>query len=255
MLAELKEEAHRAYPTGKSDLVKYQNDEIETFAADGFSLAAVFKRQWFFISDDLELLKATIDRFDGRAAGPSLRDNASFQKSIAKMPRNYDSLAFAQMKTIIERLTAVFETTGQKIDPQQMAELKKIDAVAASTRMEGETMRDTIFVLKPDAGKREPLPRKSLAFTTADTLLYYASAIKHQKSIQLPDPALDTTGVLRYLDTLARGLKKEGLSIADFYSAFGPEAGFLVDWPSNAPSPSLLCTLDVKERPPRRRSS
>jgi hypothetical protein len=246
-LAPIKDAMHRTYPAGKSDILKYQTDQIETFTAENLVLATVFKRQWYFISNNLDLLKATIDRCDGRAQGASLGGDADFQLCVSKMPRQYDTLAFAKTRTLIDRISGVFEATGQKASAQQMAELKKIKAVAASTRLEDQKMRDRIFVLQSDVPKAETLAREALAFSSADTILFYSSLLKQRAGMELPDPALDTSGVLRYLQSLSEGLKKEGLSIADFHKAFGPEASVLVDWGAGTPSPAPLLVLDIKE--------
>src|SRR5437762_4568611 len=53
-------------PSTRHDRVSYQKHDIDLFIESAFSVAMVQDQDWFFASNDLEQLKAVLDRADGR---------------------------------------------------------------------------------------------------------------------------------------------------------------------------------------------
>ncbi len=245
--ADLKARVQAAWPAGKSDIIKHGEIEIETFSFANTVLATAFKHHWCLFADDLDLLKTTLDRMDAGADAKTLRSNAAFQKSLARLPKDLDALIFVQPGTVMDRLIGLLKATGQQVDTQQLEGMRNIAAVSGAIKLEGEQIRDAMFVLKPGSQKQSAMPRNSLAFTSTDTLIYYAGQLGKPASFKLPDPALDTTGVLRMLAEIKKSLDEQGLTLAGFTSAFSPEIGMAVDWTPNAPQPSLLLSMDVRD--------
>jgi hypothetical protein len=116
-----------------------------------------------------------------------------------------------------------------------------------ATKLDGEKIRDAFFVLKPGGEKAPPMAMNSLAFTSQQTLFYYATTFQPGAAPRLPDPSFDSTGVLQVLDSLRLSLEKQGLGFADFKAAFGPEFGVVIDWTAGAMQPKPLLVLDVKD--------
>jgi hypothetical protein len=248
LVAELKERVKSEFPSGRADIVKYGDVEIETFAANETTFGFAFKNRWLFVSDDLELLKSTLERLDGKSDGKgTLRENAAFKTAQGKMPRSADVFAFAQTQVFIERLLLLLSSSNLNVDAKQIEELKKIQAVAMATKLDGEKIRDAFFVLKPGGEKSPPMAMNSLAFTSPQTLFYYATAFQLGAAPRLPDPSLDTTGVLQALASLRLSLENQGLGFEDFKAAFGPEFGVVIDWTAGAMQPTPLLVLDVKD--------
>jgi len=248
LIADLKAKLKSQFPAGKSDIVKYNDVEIETFQIDDTLIASCFKHHWFFVSDDLDLLKATMDRLDGKGdAKTSLRENAAYKTSLAKLPDGADAICFVQPKTISDRLGTIMAVSNPNFDAKQLDELKKIQAIAAGMKFDGEKIRDAVYMLKPGGVKQSALARNSLAFTSPETLFYFATALDLTGAPKLPNPALDTTGILAVLSALQSVMEQQGLTYADFAASFGPELGTVVDWQSGAMQPSLLLSLDVKD--------
>lgn len=248
LLADVKTRAKSAFPSAKWDITKYETVEIETFQQGELLVAAAFKDRWYFVSDDLDLLKSTLDRLDGKNPGKDiLRDNAAYKASLAKLPPDSDAIIFVQAQSLMERLATLITASNPNVDPKQLDELKKIEAIAGGMKLDGEKIRDAIYVLKPGGGKQPSMARNSLAFTSPETLFYYAAALQLQQAPKLPDASLDTTGILGALDALRQAIGKRGLMFEDFKSAFGPELGAVMDWPALAMQPGLLLTLDVKD--------
>lgn len=248
LLADVKTKAKSAFPSAKWDIVKYGSSEIETFQQDEMLVASVFKNRWYFVSDDLDLLKSTLDRLDGKSPGKdTLRDNAAYKASLAKLPPNSGAMFFIRLQSLAERLVTLLTASNPNFDPKQLDELKKIQAIAGGMKLDGERIRDAIYVLKPGSGSQPLMARNSLAFTSPETLFYYAAVLNLQAAPKLPDAAFDTSGLLSALDTLRQAIEKQGLTFDGFKSAFGPEFGTVVDWAAGAMQPTLLLTLDVKD--------
>lgn len=248
LVSELKARVKKAFPLGKADIVKFGETEIETFVSSDMIFCYAFKSRWFFVSDDLELLKSTLGRLDGKAdPKTALRANADYKTALAKMPRNADALFFVQTRDFVERLVTLVSTANQNIDAQQLEEFKKTRAIAACTKLDGEKIRDAICVLRSGGGEKAPMVLNSLEFTSPQTLFYYATLFKIGSAPRLPDPSLDTTGVLQALDALRTAFKKQGLGLGDFNAAFGPEVGISIDWATGAMQPMPMLVLDIRD--------
>src|SRR4029077_2429183 len=53
-------------PSAKRDRISYQKHDIDVFTQAAFSIATAFDQDWFFAANDLEELKAVLDRADAR---------------------------------------------------------------------------------------------------------------------------------------------------------------------------------------------
>ena len=245
--------AQRAWPSGKSDIVRDGQIEIETFTYNYFSVAWTQRGDWVFITDDLDLLKTTLDRFDEkstRETQTSLRDNDHFRATLARMPMDFDVLTFIETRSLVDRLAnfiAAANPTAGAMQKQQFDEMRKIEAVAATTKLDGENLRDVMFVLKSGMEKHESLRRDSLAVSSTNTLIYNAAVMQRPANFQMPDASLDTTGIFKALQGLLQTFAAQGLSADDFWKTFGPENGVAIDWPAQAATPSLVAALDVRD--------
>jgi hypothetical protein len=244
---EWKEKLKSAYPSGKSDIVQYDSGEIETFQFEGNTVATTFRNHWFFVADDVDLLKATLDRLAGKGSGPVLRDDADYKSSVAKLPAESDGVLFIQPKTLVDRFVTLIAISDPAIDTKQLDEWKKVQAVSAGVKLDGEKIRDAVFIKEPIAAGAPAMARNSFAFTTPDTLLYFATLLHLDTAPRLPDPALDNTGVLAAIQLLVQSVQSKGLTYDDFKSTFGPEFGLVVDWPGGVIQPSPLFALDVRD--------
>ena len=86
----------------------------------------------------------------------------------------------------MERLISLLVAAGQKTDPSELDELKKLTGIAAATKLDGEQCRDTILVMRPGGAPEAPLSRAALAISSPATILYYAMALP-------PKPPIATT--------------------------------------------------------------
>ena len=232
-------------PAGKGDFTTYGEREIETFTDKDFTIAEVFCDGWYFISDDIELLQRTIDRLDGKNPATSLAASELYRQAIAPLPDKPDALLVAQTATIIERLADLAVAAGQKTDPKEFDELRKIKAIAATTKFDGKNCRDSIFVLRPGSESEPPLARSAMALSSPATLLYYAMRLP--ATLEISEDTAPMLAVLPGWDAFNQALFQNHLTLGDFPKAFGPEFGSLVDWAPDAESGSVLLALDVRD--------
>ena len=254
LLAKPKDALREKNPAGKADLVKYQDHSIETFATeDGKTVASVYLNDWYFISNDLPLLEATLDRVEHRApAGNAALDaDPDFKAVLAKMPANPATLIFAKPRVLFDRIFALAATAGQSMNEEQLAEVRKIKAIGATTSFDGGKLRDTIYSLAP--GHKQyggPLQLSALPLTSVDTLLFYAGVLQLPDHYELPaNPGASNPGAAGYalLGQYADQLKAQGLTMEGFNAAFGRELSLQLDWPAASSQPSLVLSLDVRD--------
>ncbi len=234
LIADGRQNLRQARPAGKADLVNYAGTEIETYTDKDLVIAEVFRDNWYFISNQLELLQATIDRYDGKpGSGEEFAASAPYLKSMAALPSDADLVLYAQVRVLADRLTTLVAAAGQKPDAPQLAALQQVEALSASVKMDGALLRDTVFVLMPQTGQPTTMPRRSLALTTSDTLLYYVGALAR---------GTDLAASAAPLALLSPNVP----DLTDFTEMFGPELSVLVDWPLVAAQPGFVLALDVR---------
>lgn len=237
-------------PAGKAEIVSYGNSEIQTFgdpARKDEVIAETFRDQWYFISNRVELMRATLDRYEGHppADAPSLAHDPVFKKSIEPLPSGSDGVLYVAVGGMMDRFLSLMETAGQKPDPAQVEQLRKVTAFSASTKMEGKNFRDTIFVNSKVPTVQGALARSSMPLTSPDTFVYYAGAIPEKLEIPAATQAV-MVPLLPQLKFLEDALSAKGVTMAEILPSIGPEYSVVVDWPAAAPQPSPLISLDVR---------
>lgn len=233
------------HPAGKGDLVTYGTREIETFTDKDFTTAEVFCDGWYFISDSVEMLQKTIDRLDGKARETSLAASPFFKQATAPLPTLPDALLVAQTATLIERAASLAVAAGQKTDPKEFDELRKVKAVSATMKFDGKNCRDSIFVMRPGSPPEPLLSRNAMALSSPATLLFYAMRLP--LTLEISEESAPMLALLPGWDAMNQALMEKHLALADFPKAFGPEFGSLVDWSPDAESASVLLALDVRD--------
>ena len=233
------------WPAGKADLTTYGEREIETFTDKDFVIAEVFCDGWYFIADDLELLKRTIDRLDGKLAETSLAASDFYKQAIAPLPTAPDALVVAQTATMIERVASLMVAAGQENDPKEFDELRKMKAISATMKFDGANCRDSIFVLRPGGESEAPLARNALALSSPATLLYYA--MKLPATLEFSEQSAPMLSLLPGWDAMDAKLAAKNLTLGDLPKAFGPEFGSLIEWAQDAETASVLAALDVRD--------
>jgi hypothetical protein len=247
---ELRGKAQRAWPSGKSDIEKYGPREIETFTTPAFSAALAYRGQWVFMATDTDLLKATLDRYDGKAQPDSLAELPVFKSSLQHLPDGPDNVMFLRPGMLAEKASSFALMLNPTADVSQMDSLKKVDAVSFALKLDGEEMRDAAYIVRAlgaEAGEDTPLAKDSLKLSSSDTVVATSGRIQSMGAMQMPDPRSDPWGVLQLLESYLKTFQDQGLGLEQLSQAFGPETGFVLDWPSGAMIPTPLAMVDVRD--------
>ncbi len=248
ILNDLRTAAADASPAGKSELIRHGNYEIESFSDRDVTVAWVIADQWCFSANDVNLLKATLDRYQNKKVEGTLAGDASFQKSTGAVADDPELRVYIQPASLVERLAGLTAASGQPMKPQQIKDLKKIEGIAFTTRFYGTQLHDSLFLLSSDPTEVPKLTGSTLALAGADTLLYYATAFNLPAELEIPEAPADlpdASGALAALSELRARLKAGGWDDADFAVAFGHELGGQFVWPKEAPYPAPLLTLEI----------
>ncbi len=246
-LAEPRAQLHRLWPTGKANIVSYGDAEIQTYSDKENTVAEVFRGNWYFVASEVELLRDTLDRYDGKSAKGTIEGEAVLKKTMAPLPPDGDFTVFAHVGVLMERLSSLMAAAGQDANATQLANLKQTQAIGYSTKLDGAQCRDTVFTYAPGTAPGAPLPRRALAMSTAASLLYYAALLPASSDAPSQQGGLlSAAQLLPALAEFENTLAAKGLKFQDLPTAFGPEVSALVDWAPATLGPSLLLTLDVR---------
>jgi hypothetical protein len=234
-------------PSAKREKVTYQQHEIEVFRQSSFLLAWVQSHSWVFASNDLEELKALVDRADGRVKDPQLLlgTDESFREAMSAMPAAYALLFYLQPKTFADRIAAVRGALSAPNGAGQETVLGQIHSVCATTRFDNGKMHDVIFVGMPKQEQNSNLTRSSLALGTRATFLYAASLLNFSKQLAALPPTGNFMGA--GAQKFAHALSAAGITTDDWNLAFGSEIGFVVDWPQETHWPFAIISSAVKD--------
>jgi len=223
--------------------VDYEQHKIDIVGAAPNQIATVYDGQWFFISNDLDELKAVLDRADQRTKDGQtiLSADEAFRAAMVHMPGSYVLLFYVQPHAFSEKLDAVRNAIGASTGGT--AALNQIRSVCGATRFDNGKMRDVLFIGMPQAGQQK-LTRFSLDLGTPETFLYLATLINPDRLSEINQGGLPTgTWLQKVFDAAARA----GVTVDDWKAAFDLELGSIADWPQDSRWPSIIATMRVKD--------
>jgi hypothetical protein len=235
-------------PSANRDRTVYEKHEIELVSQSAFSLAMVQDQNWFFAGNDLDEIKALLDRADGRVKDRAalLTGDESFREAVDAMPASYALMIYFQPKTFSERLAALSKSLG-KTNATQNALLEQIRGVCATTRFDRGKLHDVVFVGMPKQEQNVELTRSSLALAGQATIFYAASVVDFSKQISLLFPTGQDSPLGAAAQKISEALAAANLTPADWEAAFGSEIGLISEWPEQTHWPSLCITTAVKD--------
>jgi hypothetical protein len=230
----------------KRETVEYQGRQVQTETAGLITLSTVWAGPWFFYSNDIENLKALLDRADGRVkdANTALSSDEAFLAASKHMPDSYAALAYGRVDGFLEKLMPQEERADTS--PDQLALVRDIHAFCATTAFDGGRIHDTVFVAMPKAAELGNLERASLPIATKDAFLYAATLLDLRKEMT-PGGRTPALGWLGGLKTITDALAASGVTLEEWKSAFGAELGLIGSWTTNSQFPSLLAAIPVKD--------
>jgi hypothetical protein len=247
LMNQLRQQAQKTWPEGKSDIEKYGAGEIETFTTPNFSAGLAYRGQWLFIATDTAVLKATLDRYEGKADPNSLAELPAFKSSLQHLPQAPDNILFMRPALLADKAATLALMLNPTADAHAGDSLKQIDSIGMALKLDGEVMRDAAYMVRAEPGDVPPLAKDALKLSTPDTIVALDSRVQQIGTAQMPDPKGDPTGVLQLLASYLKIFADQGLGAQQLGQAFGPESGFVLDWPVGALNPTPLVMMDVRE--------
>ncbi len=231
-------------PDLKHETIEYQGRQIHNDSAGIVQVWTVWAGPWFFFANNLENLKALLDRADARVRDDSnaLSADETFLAASKRMPGSYSAMFFARPAQIIEKITPPVEDPGSA--GGQLADLRQIRSFCGATAFDGGRIRDTIFVGMPKIANQENLSRASLPIATKDTFLYAASVLDLGKEMAPQSAGLGWLGGLK---GMIDSLPAKGVTLEQWKAAFGLELDVIGSWGSNAQWPSVVAAVAVKD--------
>ena len=246
LVARAKAQAQTVNPTGKLDLIQHGPYEIESFTYEKTTVAGVYAGQWYFISNQVDLLKATLDRLT-QPAGSNLEGSEIFRKCMAALPKKADLRTYIRTDWLAEKYTTLMQAAGTPLNKEQLEELRQVKGVAVGTVMEGPLIREVAYVYAPEMPILPVLNGSTLALTSPDTLIYYGNALNFPENFDFKNyPANDPVSVA--LRSFLKNVDSE-VPLSDLKKAFGPDFAFILDWKKQSISPSMAVVVTVKDAP------
>jgi hypothetical protein len=245
-------------PKSGPETFQYQHHDVYIFGASPNQLATAYARDWFFASNNLAELKATLDRVDGRAltnASPSqgakdrqssLEADEAFRAAIAHMPRSYAVLFYLQPKILADKLRSLRTAIGQQAAANQPTFLEQVHSICGTTWFDKGKIHDVFFAGVPKLQPEATLTRSSVALGTTDTFFYLATLLSPQ-NLGVLGQAGGIGPLGNWLQKFLRIISDKGITAEDWKAAFGIEAASLADWPADSHWPSLIAAFPVKD--------
>ena len=240
-VARLRDELSRGGPAPEVVRENYNGVEIASSVHQGLTLYNASQGQWGFLSNNLPALKDAIDRAAGRKKEGSLADSPRYKEVLGKLAKDADLLLFCQPQSALETLLEVGASLGAQPIPQQVEQLRKVEAIGATTKLDEANLRDTIFVLRrnpPDVGS---LNHSAMKFTSPETAAYFEFASDFRQILAAASnaiasgspepPAMQSTRLPQLIP-----------------EAFGPDCAISVSWAPQQMRPTGLIAVQIRDQ-------
>jgi hypothetical protein len=237
---------NRDVPEAKQEKLTYEQHSIDVISHDKVTVATAYDGDWFFAANEVPALKALLDRADGRTkdAANTLAVDENFTAAFKHMPASYVAFVYGRLDRYLERLAEKLpRDSGQS---ERLSMLRQIRSIAGATGFENGKIRDVLFLGMPKMKDTGDLSRSSLALTTPESFLYFASFLNLPN--QMPDAQkAAANGFPAAMQGLLKAFTDKGITLDYWKSAFGSELGVIGDWPQSARLPAVFGTLAVKD--------
>ena len=240
-VARLREELSKGRPPAEVNRETYNGVEIVSSKHGAHTLYNASEGQWGFLSNNLATIKDALDRASGRKKEGNLAASARYKEVLEKLLKDPDLLLFCQPQSALETLLEVGSSLGAKPIPQQVEQLRKVEAVGATTTLDGANLRDRIFVQRknpPDIGR---LNHHGMKLTSPETIAYFDFTSGFRQISSVVSNAV-TAGV-RNAQAIANSRLPRLVP-----EAFGPDCAISISWAPEQMTPAGLLALQIKDQ-------
>ena len=240
-VARLREELSKGGAPAELVRETYNGVDIVSSKHGAHTLYNASEGQWGFLSNNLATIKDALDRASGRKKEGNLAASTGYKEVLEKLLKDADLLFFCQPQSALDTLLEVGSSLGAKPIPQQVEQLKKVEAVGATTMLDGANLRDRIFILRrnpPDIGT---LSHHGMKLTSPETIAYF-----------------DFASDFRQISTAASNAINAGLPNAQAIGnsrlprlvpeGFGPDCAISISWTPEQMTPAGLIALQIKDQ-------
>jgi hypothetical protein len=239
-VARLRDELSKGGPPFELSRESYNSVEIVSSKHGTHTLYNASQGQWGFLSNSLPAIKDAIDRAAGRKKDGSLARSPRYVEVLEKLLKDADFLFFSQPQTALETLLEVGSSLGAQPIPQQVEQLRKVEAVGVSTLLDDANLRDRIFVLRrnpPDIGT---LSHQGMKLTSPETVAYFDFASDFRQ--------ISTAAT----NAITAGLKAPAVRNSKlpqlFPEAFGPDCAVSISWAPQQMTPTGFIAIQIKDQ-------
>jgi len=240
-VARLREELSKGRPPAEVNRETYNGVEIVSSKHGAHTLYNASEGQWGFLSNNLATIKDALDRASRRKREGNLAASARYKEVLEKLLKDPDLLLFCQPQSALETLLEVGSSLGAKPIPQQVEQLRKVEAVGATTTLDGANLRDRIFVQRknpPDIGR---LNHHGMKLTSPETIAYFDFTSGFRQISSVVSNAV-TAGV-RNAQAIANSRLPRLVP-----EAFGPDCAISISWAPEQMTPAGLLALQIKDQ-------
>ena len=240
-VARLRDELSKGGPAPELKSENFNGVEIVSSTHGGHTLYNASQGQWGFLSNNLPAIKDGIDRAAGRKKDGSLAESPRYKEVLDKLLKDADLLFFCQPQSALETLLEVGSSLGAHPIPQQVEQLRKVEAIGATTMLDEANLRDRIFVLRrnpPDIGT---LNHHGMKLTSQETVAYFDFASDFRQITTAASNAI-TAGLLN-----APSVRNSRIPQL-FPEAFGPDCAISVSWAPQQMRPAGLIVIQIKDQ-------
>jgi hypothetical protein len=240
-VARLREELAKGGQPAELVRENYNGVEIVSSKHGAHTLYNASEGQWGFLSNNLGTLKDALDRASGRKKEGHLAASTRYKEVLDKLLKDADFLFFCQPQSALETLLEVGSSVGAKPIPQQVEQLRKVEAVGATTMLDGANLRDRIFVLRRNPPIVGPLSHAGMKLSSSETIAYFDFASNFRQISTGVSNAVNAG--LRYSQVIANS--RLPVLVPE---AFGPDCAISISWAPEQMTPAGVIALQIKDQ-------
>lgn len=237
-VARIRKEIERSQKAIEQKTEAYHGDEITSTNYGNFTLYTACHGHWGFLANHPEGIKQALDRAAGRTVGGSLAENTKFQAATKRLLADPDFLFFSQPERFIDTLLAVGATAGAKVNPEQIEQIRKVQAIGASIKLDGLDLRDSIFILHDNPPKLGQLAHAGIQLTDEKTAGYVDFLLNFQQ-LGLLGQANGFLNLPSLQSTQLPSLLPE---------AYGPECAIVMNWAEGQMKPDGFIAAQIRDK-------
>lgn len=193
--------------------------------------------RWGFLSTNLNELKAALDRVAERGQNP-LDQNPRFLKACSELLTVPDLLVFIQPEQAIDSLLAAGRALGADPIPSQVEQLKAIQSIGATLKLDGALQRDAIFIQRKQSPPiTRSLKHEALKLTSEKTTLFLGFALNFEA---LPGWVESMASENPQTAAIAKPLAEAAAA------SFAPDCAVMANWAEGNMAPSPLLSVLIK---------